>query len=177
MPTAIVTSGRCTAAATETSLYVAMAQEVIGGAGEAIDPQEYASNGLVTEFGFTTELYNHFQGHGQLQYLQTMGTAWGLLAGTDALVCVDNHDRQRSDPASTLTYKDGPLHTLASVFMLGFPYGHPRVMSSFYFDDVNQGPPDTAVHKAGADMKLRASLIRQNHALSSQNGVYCRPAV
>lgn len=42
---------------------------------------------------------------------------------------------------STLTYKDRPLYTVASVFMLGFPYGLPRVMSSYAFHDVNAGPP------------------------------------
>ncbi|KAK9813864.1 hypothetical protein WJX73_002356 [Symbiochloris irregularis] len=128
---------------------LSVVQEVIRGAGEAVDPQEYIGNGLVTEFGYTTELHNHFRAHGQLQYLQTLGPAWGLLQSADSLVFVDNHDRQRSDPASTLTYKDGSLYTLANVFTLGFPYGHPRVMSSFYLEDVNQGPPATPVHAAG----------------------------
>jgi len=30
---------------------------------------------------------------------------------------------------------------MAVAFMLAYPYGYPRVMSSFYFDDPNQGPP------------------------------------
>jgi hypothetical protein len=30
---------------------------------------------------------------------------------------------------------------MAVAFMLAWPYGYPRVMSSFFFDDPNQGPP------------------------------------
>lgn len=42
-----------------------------------------------------------------------------------------------------LTYKDKKLFTLASAFMLAHPHGdnHPRLMSSYYFDDPSQGPP------------------------------------
>lgn len=42
-----------------------------------------------------------------------------------------------------LSYKDKNLFTKASAFMLAHPHGenHPRLMSSFYFDDPSQGPP------------------------------------
>jgi alpha-amylase len=42
-----------------------------------------------------------------------------------------------------LTYKDRNLFVKASAFMLAHPHGgnHPRLMSSFSFDDPNQGPP------------------------------------
>lgn len=42
-----------------------------------------------------------------------------------------------------LTYKDSNLFIKASVFMLAHPHGenHPRLMSSYYFDDPSQGPP------------------------------------
>jgi alpha-amylase len=30
---------------------------------------------------------------------------------------------------------------MAVAFMLAFPYGCPRIMSSFFFDDPKQGPP------------------------------------
>ena len=30
---------------------------------------------------------------------------------------------------------------MAVAFMLAWPYGYPRVMSSFFFDDTDQGPP------------------------------------
>jgi alpha-amylase len=42
-----------------------------------------------------------------------------------------------------LNYKQKNLYTKAVAFMLAHPHGgnHPRVMSSFYFDDPSQGPP------------------------------------
>jgi len=33
---------------------------------------------------------------------------------------------------------------MAVAFMLAYPYGYPRVMSSFFFDDRDQGPPHDA---------------------------------
>jgi len=30
---------------------------------------------------------------------------------------------------------------MAVAFMLAYPYGYPRIMSSFFFEDPNQGPP------------------------------------
>lgn len=45
--------------------------------------------------------------------------------------------------STILSYKDANLFTKASVFMLAHPHGenHPRLMSSYYFDDPSQGPP------------------------------------
>jgi len=33
---------------------------------------------------------------------------------------------------------------MSVAFMLAYPYGYPRVMSSFFFDDRDQGPPQDA---------------------------------
>jgi alpha-amylase len=33
---------------------------------------------------------------------------------------------------------------MAVAFMLAYPYGYPRIMSSFFFDDRDQGPPHDA---------------------------------
>ena len=40
-----------------------------------------------------------------------------------------------------MTYKDDYQYKLASAFMLAQDYGFKRVMSSYYFDDTDQGPP------------------------------------
>ena len=53
-----------------------------------------------------------------------------------------SHDTQRGSAA--LTYKNGTLYTLVNVFMLSFPYGEVRVMSSYYFSDTDQGLPQSA---------------------------------
>ena len=59
--------------------------------------------------------------------------------GMHALVFVDNHDNQRTGGA--LTYKEDYSYKLAVGFLLAHPYGFKRVMSSYYFDDNDQGPP------------------------------------
>lgn len=45
-----------------------------------------------------------------------------------------------------LTYKNGYNYDMANYFMLAHPYGHPKVMSSYYFTDSDAGPPGTPVH-------------------------------
>ena len=43
-------------------------------------------------------------------------------------------------------YKNGTPYKLANLFMLGHPYGHPKVMSSYAFNNHDQGPPGSRVH-------------------------------
>jgi alpha-amylase len=61
-------------------------------------------------------------------------------------VCVQlfSHDTQRNGRAQ-LTYKNGDMYTFANIFMLAWPYGNTRVMSSYYFSDTDQGPPSVGV--------------------------------
>ena len=49
-----------------------------------------------------------------------------------------------------LTYKAGQFYNLANYFMLAHPYGHPKVMSSYYFSDTDAGPPGSSVHQGGS---------------------------
>lgn len=44
-----------------------------------------------------------------------------------------------------LTYKDGRLYKMATAFHMAWPYGVPRIMSSFNFTHRDQGPPRDAV--------------------------------
>lgn len=57
---------------------------------------------------------------------------------------LDNHDTQRNGEAQ-LTYKNGALYTFANMFMLAWPYGDVRLMSSYYFTDNDAGPPSVGV--------------------------------
>ena len=59
---------------------------------------------------------------------------------------VDNHDNQRGHGAGghIVNYKDGATYDLAVAFMLAHPYGYPKVMSSYAFEDAQQGPPDSS---------------------------------
>ena len=63
----------------------------------------------------------------------------GWTDGGHSLVFVDNHDNQRG--GGVLTYKEDYNYKLASAFLLAHPYGFKRVMSSYDFNDNDQGPP------------------------------------
>ncbi|XP_072766716.1 alpha-amylase 1 [Anoplolepis gracilipes] len=115
-------------------------QEVIDYGGEAISKYEYNSFGAVTEFRNGMEISNAFRGNNLLKWFVSWGEPWGLLPSQDALVFIDNHDTQRSNP-NILTYKSSKLYKMAVAFMLAHPYGNPRIMSSFNFDAFNEGPP------------------------------------
>lgn len=119
-------------------------QEVIGAASEPIKPTEYFNSGSVTEFNYLRNLDANFVPEGKLEYLNNFGESWGMIPRDKAVVFLDNQDTQRGE--SQLTYKNGPLYFLANVFMLAHPYGYPRVMSSYYFNDHDQGPPGVPVH-------------------------------
>jgi alpha-amylase len=117
-------------------------QEVIDLGGEPIRAADYAGLGDITEFRYGRELAHVFYA-GRLAELQGFGEGSGFLPSTDAVVFVDNHDNQRGHGggASVLTHEDGGLYELAVVFMLAYPYGYPRIMSSYAFDNSDAGPP------------------------------------
>ncbi|MEV7415821.1 carbohydrate-binding module family 20 domain-containing protein [Streptomyces sp. NPDC089919] len=114
-------------------------QEAIYGAGEAVSPSEYLGNGDVQEFRYARDLKRVF-GSEKLAYLKNFGEAWGYLPSDRAAVFVDNHDTERG--GDTLNYKDGARYTLASVFMLAWPYGSPDVHSGYEWTDKDAGPPN-----------------------------------
>ena len=120
-------------------------QEVIDPGTEAIRKQDYYANGAVVDFEYgrlVGEAFLQFQGQNIAQ-LETLGESWGLAPSEKALVFIDNHDKQRGHGGGGhyLTHKDGDLYTLANIFMLAYPYGQTRVMSSYAFDNSDQGPP------------------------------------
>ncbi|KAG5666576.1 hypothetical protein PVAND_014594 [Polypedilum vanderplanki] len=119
-------------------------QEVIDLGGEAISKNEYTHLGTVTEFRYSAEIGRVFNGRDLLKYLYNFGTAWGFLQSDYALTFVDNHDNQRGHGAggdNVLTYKNAKRYKMATAFHLAWPFGIPRVMSSFAFNDGDQGPP------------------------------------
>ncbi|RPF40263.1 alpha-amylase [Streptomyces sp. Ag109_G2-6] len=114
-------------------------QEAIYGAGEAVQPSEYLGNGDVQEFRYARDLKRVFQGE-KLAYLKNFGEGWGYMPSAQSAVFVDNHDTERV--GDTLNYKDGANYTLASVFMLAWPYGSPDVHSGYEWTDKDAGPPN-----------------------------------
>ncbi|MEU3411123.1 alpha-amylase family protein [Streptomyces sp. NPDC006658] len=114
-------------------------QEVVHGAGEAVQSAEYTGNGDVQEFRYAYDLKRVFTGE-KLAYLKNYGEGWGYLNSSVAGVFVDNHDTERN--GSTLNYKSGANYTLANVFMLAWPYGAPDVNSGYEWSDADAGPPN-----------------------------------
>lgn len=120
-------------------------QEVIDPGTEAIRKQEYYNSGHVIDFKygqFVGEAFLGLNGH-TLANLETLGESWGLAPSNQAVVFIDNHDKQRGHGGggNYLTHKDSARYALANVFMLAFPYGRPQLMSSYAFEDSEQGPP------------------------------------
>ncbi|NOR19208.1 MAG: ATPase [Xanthomonadales bacterium] len=117
-------------------------QEVIDRGGEPINAMEYLINGHVTEFKYPIAMLEAFE-EGQLGLLSDLDTRAGFLPADKAVVFVDNHDLQRGHAGSEdiLNYKSGEYYDLANVFMLAWPYGYPKVMSSYEFKNDQQGPP------------------------------------
>ena len=127
--------------------------EVIDRGGEAIAAVDYfavnSGQADITEFKygekvgkkFLNSFYDDNSGRREnISELETLGPSWDLMDSTKAIIFTDNHDEQRNG-APYVTYKNGTLYDLINVFMLGWPYGYPKVMSSYEFSYFNQGPP------------------------------------
>ena len=119
-------------------------QEVIEGAGEAVKAEMYYNSGLVTEFRYGYCVGDVFLQNNNLDSLRTMNVTCDWMPTSNALTFLNNHVTQRGQ--APLTYKDGSVFDLANVFMLAWPYGYTRLMSSYYFDNFDQGPPTSPVY-------------------------------
>jgi alpha-amylase len=109
--------------------------------GEGRSGSEYTQTSSITEFryGYTVSgsftsgnisgLLNNFYG--------------GFLPSDKAVVHTDNHDNQRGHGGggSVITFQQPELFRLANIFILAHPYGYPQIMSSYYFNTGDQGPP------------------------------------
>jgi alpha-amylase len=124
-------------------------QEVIASVDGPVDRPAYLANADVTEFQYQPLLHRAF-GDGDFDGLEKLGEEIGLLPSGRAVVFVDNHDSQRHDDGHSFNYKRGDRYVLANVFMLAWPYGYPKVMSSFDFDDRDAGAPGTTPIDAGS---------------------------
>jgi len=121
--------------------------EVIDMGGEAIKAQEYFGVGKVMEFRYGIKLAECIR-NGDFNCLGGIyDQGWGMADGLHAVVFVDNHDNQRGHGgAGGVMTASGPGHNdwqykVGAAFMLAHEYGWKRVMSSYYFDNSDQGPP------------------------------------
>lgn len=109
--------------------------EVIGAAGEPIQPSEYLGSGDSHEFDYARQLKRDFDG--QIKNLRFIGD--GKLPYDRAGVFVDNHDTERN--GESMSYKWGAKYILATTFLLSWPYGSPTVYSGYEFSDDDAGAP------------------------------------
>ncbi|XP_022105547.1 alpha-amylase A-like [Acanthaster planci] len=118
-------------------------QEVIDQGGEPVTADEYLNTGRVTEFKYGLELARGFHRQNLLKWFKNFGEAWGFVPDYNSLVFIDNHDNQRGHggAGSIITHQSPRLYKMANAFMLAYPYGFTRVMSSFSFSDPNSSPP------------------------------------
>ncbi|KAL1239153.1 Pancreatic alpha-amylase 2a5 [Trichinella pseudospiralis] len=95
--------------------------EVIDQGGEPIKAEEYLDIGRVTNFKYGLDLSAAVRRRKNFKYMFNFGEAWNYFPGNSAL--------------------DGNAYKMAVHFMLAWSYGLPRLMSSYYFNTANQGPP------------------------------------
>ncbi|KAK4054180.1 hypothetical protein OIV83_001206 [Microbotryomycetes sp. JL201] len=114
-------------------------QEVIYGAGEPVQPNQFEVNGNVNEFRSTNSLRDAFvNGQGISNLLNWPFSGW--VSSSKANTFPANHDTERSGGA--LSYKSANnAWTLSQIFTLASDYGQPLVLSSYEFTDSDAGAP------------------------------------
>lgn len=123
-------------------------QEVIDRGGEPIKAADYVEFGRVTEFRFASAIYGAFM-NADIEQLNAIGHGEEWLPSKRAVVFIDNHDTQRSHLGdNVLNYKAAVAYDLATVFMLGHPYGYPVMMSSYSFEHDDDPVPTSSPHDA-----------------------------
>ncbi|GAA4391183.1 carbohydrate-binding module family 20 domain-containing protein [Actinomadura verrucosospora] len=119
-----------------------IAQEVFPGSSTAdLKPSAFTGNGDVLGFSYAQGLKTQFQ-NGTLSNLSGI-PSWSLDAdGSRTHTMITNHDTERD--GSTLNYKSGSDYTLATYFLLAYPYGKPSVYDGFTWASAGQSPPADA---------------------------------
>jgi alpha-amylase len=125
-------------------------QEYFLGQPEGVDVQSYMNKyfqlGHVTCFSYGIFLSDVIlmRGSNTLQSLveYSFGTAWVNYPDNKAIVVLDNHDTERYVP-TTLNYKYSyhNAYIIGYIFMLAWPFGIPKVMSSVEFFGVDDPLP------------------------------------
>ncbi|KAI0339158.1 glycoside hydrolase family 13 protein [Trametopsis cervina] len=114
--------------------------EVIGG-GQPIPPSDYTPLGTVTISDSFAKIEAAFTGAG-LTSLENWESGNGVPSDS-ATVFVATHDSERGGTGGSLNYKSANnAYTLANVFLLAYPYGTPTILSSYSFDNGDDGAPN-----------------------------------
>lgn len=142
---------------TKSGLKPFLYQEYYTGAPMGIDVhslmEKYFKNGYVTAFKYGEFLSEAISGKtNNLEKLveYSFGSSWIHYPDNRAVVVIDNHDTERMMP-NMLNYKNSQnnAYVLAYVFMLSWPFGIPKIMSSFRFVNHDDSIPATSVWQNG----------------------------
>lgn len=146
--------------------------EVIDRGGEAVKCGDYFGNGRYTNFNFGAAVSAAAKQQSDWKYLANLGPGYGYGNNEDhdVLNFIDNHDNQRDSSPYVVTYKDGQKYNLAVGFMLAWPYGYPRVMSSFAFSYSDQSPPNSG---ASNDYATTSPTFNGDQTCNSNSGWVC----
>jgi hypothetical protein len=122
------------------SRQVFVTSEVVGD-GAPISASEYAGIGQVSITRSFEVLRDAFNGQ-DLTSLKGY-EAKSTVASESATVFVATHDSERGNTGGSLNYKSpNNAYTLANIFNLAYPYGTPTVLSSYDFNNGDQGAPN-----------------------------------
>ncbi|MCS6838124.1 MAG: alpha-amylase family glycosyl hydrolase [Bdellovibrionaceae bacterium] len=115
-------------------------QELIISPGDPVTYAEYAPNGDMTFFAFPYLVGKSFKDR-ELELLTRLPSI--AIPSDLAIVFIDNHDLQRMEDRSWLVsyQRDGLLFRWAQVFLLTYPYGYPFLLSGYFFQNFDEGPP------------------------------------
>ncbi len=129
-----------------------LTQEVIkdGSLYDSGDISRYPEIGTVNEFSYVYAMKNMFMNlYGfNLSRMPEAFANWGMYPSSKATVFVNNHDTERKycdkyapgANCDSMNTFNGDKLFLANVFMLGYPYGYPQVMSGYNFNSHDMGP-------------------------------------
>jgi len=121
-----------------------------------VQSSQYTHLGRPIEFRYLNAMQDVIKkryAHSTLANLKDFGHMSGFLPDEDAVVIVDNHDVQRAAngvPRHVIMFRNYREHKQITAFMLAWPYGLPKIMSSYNWDefirdgkDINRwrGPP------------------------------------
>ncbi|XP_062602028.1 alpha-amylase-like, partial [Saccostrea cucullata] len=112
----------------------------------AIKVSEYTGLGYVTEFRYCPKIAEGIRNFGMLHTVYDPG--WGMTDSSHAFVFVDNYDNQRRGDRNIITHKSPRDYKMAVAFTLAYNYGFTRVMSSYYFQSSDEGPPHNSDYSA-----------------------------
>ncbi|XP_074604694.1 alpha-amylase-like [Brevipalpus obovatus] len=139
------------------------------GSKEGIQPEEYLPVGSPLEFMYRRNLVNVFRKYDnqKLRWLRNWGEPWDLLPSDSAVPFVDNHDFQRSEIDTGISFRQPRLLKMATAFMLAWPYGTPEVMSSYEYE---VDPNHREVDNTGPPMDQDGNIVgaKTNPDLSCQ---------